>query len=308
MCICYNRNRMNGIPETLRRHLESMLRGQGDPGPLRSVRPLGGGCINNAMRVETDAGVYLLKWNPDPLPGMFAAEARGLQLLAETGTVHVPAVYAFSEPQDGLPAMILLEWLEGPPNIQSMARLGEKLAELHRSGRSPNAAYGLDRDNYLGSTPQVNGWETDWPRFFARCRLVPQMELARRNGRLTPARARLLERLIGRLDALLGGVERRPALIHGDLWGGNVIPGPDGLALIDPAVSYSDREAEIAYTHLFGGFTREFYQAYRATWPLEPGFEDRIDLYNLYHLLNHLNLFGEGYGADVDRVLRRYAG
>jgi fructosamine-3-kinase len=134
------------------------------------------------------------------------------------------------------------------------------------------------------------------------------MELASRNLRLTPERSRKLSRLIERLEDFLGGMPRQPSLIHGDLWSGNVIPGPGGLALIDPAVSYSDREAEIAYTELFGGFSSGFYAAYQHTWPLEPGYADRRDLYNLYHLMNHLNLFGEAYGGQVDAVLKHYSG
>jgi fructosamine-3-kinase len=268
---------------------------------------VGGGCINNASRLQTASAVYLLKWNPAPLPGMFSAEAKGLRLLAETGPVRVPAVMAVREAGDDCPAFILLEWLEGSGGSQ--AELGEQLAELHRRGTSPHQppAYGLDEANYLGSSVQPNTWEPDWARFFATYRLRPQLETARRINRLPPPRARRLEDLIERLPALLGGIERRPALIHGDLWGGNVIPAQDGLALIDPAVSYSDREAEIAYTELFGGFSRQFYAGYQAVWPLDTGYAQRRDLYNLYHLLNHLNLFGESYGGQVDAVLSFYS-
>ncbi len=297
------------LPAPLRDPLAEALRGLGDPTAVRRSRPVGGGCINNAMRVETSRGVYLLKWNADALPGMFACEARGLALLAETQTVRVPAVLYHTEAQDGHPAFILLEWLEGARSGNSaqsdMAALGEQLAELHRKGTAPS--YGLDHDNYIGSTRQINEWAADWIEFFASRRLLPQMELAARTGHLTPARRALLDRLIQRLPELLGGVERKPALIHGDLWGGNVIPGPSGPALIDPAVSYSDREAEIAFSELFGGFSAAFYAAYNAAWPLDPGYTERRDLYNLYHLLNHLNLFGEGYAFQVDTVLRRYA-
>lgn len=292
------------LPNTLRDPLAQVLRGLGDPTAVRSARPVGGGCINNAMRVETSRGVYLLKWNADPLPGMFACEARGLELLSQTQTVRVPEVYHHAEAEEGRPAFILLEWLEGTRG--DMALLGEQLSELHRTGTAP--AYGLDHENYIGSTVQVNGWVDDWVEFFAARRLLPQMELAARTGNLTASRRAMLERLIARLPGLLSGVERQPALIHGDLWGGNVIAGPGGPALIDPAVSYSDREAEIAFTELFGGFSASFYAAYNATWPLDPGYPERRELYNLYHLLNHLNLFGEGYAYQVDAVLRRYAG
>ncbi len=296
------------IPAGLDEPVSAALRKIGDSSPVTSAQPVGGGCINNAMRLETGQGRYLLKYNPDALPGLFQYEAWGLDQIAATHTVRVPAVLAYQESSRPYPAWILLEWLEGPRGGDD-TRLGEQIAELHRQGVSPQAppAYGLGYNNYLGSTLQVNGWETDWARFFARCRLRPQMELALHNGRLPGERRRRLERLIERLPGLLGGVERHPALIHGDLWGGNIIPSPDGLALIDPAISYSDREAEIAYTELFGGFSARFYAAYHSTWPLDPGYPERRDLYNLYHLLNHLNTFGESYGHSVDEVLREYS-
>lgn len=298
---------MSGLPDSLRQPILDLLSYLGDRSGILTAQPVGGGCINHATRLETRQGRYLLKWNAAPLPGMFAAEAHGLAILASTRTVRVPMVYAYAEAQEGFPSYILLEWLEGSRSADQRT-LGEQLAELHRQGISPKTppAYGLEQDNYIGSTPQVNTWEADWAAFFANCRLRPQMDLARKNGRLPSDRRKRLEALIDALPALLGGVERQPALIHGDLWGGNVIASPDGLALIDPAVSYSDREAEIAYTELFGGFFERFYVAYQATWPLDPGYRQRRDLYNLYHLLNHLNLFGESYGSQVDAILHRY--
>lgn len=300
---------MIGIPTSLHEPLRQALDNLGDLSAVLSTTPVSGGCINHAARLETRDHRYLLKWNADPLPDMFQCELRGLLLLASTRTVRVPAPFAAVEAGKSHPAFILLEFLEGS-GIAGQAELGEQLASLHAKGASPQVppAYGLDEDNYLGSTVQKNGWVNSWPEFFAVYRLIPQMELAGNNGRLLPERRRRLERLIERLPDLLGSGEQRPSLIHGDLWNGNVIPGPDGLALIDPAVSYSDREAEIAYTELFGGFVPRFYVAYNQAWPLNPGYTDRRDLYNLYHLLNHLNLFGESYGFQVDAVLRRYMG
>lgn len=303
---------MSSLPGSLQHALRSALNRAGDSTIIRSVNPVGGGCINNAQRLETERGFYFLKWNSDPLPGLFSSEVSGLQAIAATDTVRVPAVIAYGEPEDGCPAFLLLEWLEGSPasrtGQEDMARLGEAVAALHRQGISPHhpPAYGLDQDNYLGSTRQLNGWETNWVDFFAARRLQPQIDLAARSSRLSPSRRARLERLLQRLPDLLAGVERQPSLIHGDLWGGNVIPGTGGLALIDPSISYSDREAEIAYTELFGGFSPRFYAAYQAAWPLESGYPDRRDLYNLYHLLNHLNLFGEQYGSAVDSTLARY--
>lgn len=304
---------MSDLPGSLVEPLRLALSALGDSTPLRRARALGGGCINHAMRLETSRSAYLLKYNSDPLPGMFRCEAEGLARLSETHTVRVPAVLGYQEasaPTAGAPcrpAWILLEYLEGTRDSDT-ARLGEQLAELHRQGQSPRnpPAYGLDNDNYLGSALQVNDWVTSWAQFFAEYRLRPQMEIGFRSGRVGGVRQKRLERLAQRLPGLLGDIPRRPSLVHGDLWSGNVIPGPDGLALIDPAISYSDREVEIAYTELFGGFSPRFYAAYNNTWPLDPGYTERRDLYNLYHLLNHLNLFGESYGGAVDGILRRF--
>ena len=311
---------MNGLPDSLIQPIEAILSGLGDPSPVRSAVLLEGGCINNAMRLETGQGRYLLKWNPEPLPRLFEVEAHALELLAQTRTVRVPEVYGFANPSPGgpqpsCPAFILMEWLEGadPSRKESprdLQKLGEQMAELHRQSVSPQnpPAYGLDYDNYVGSVVQVNGWDTDWPRFFAERRLRPQMELAQRNGYLSRERRARLEKVIMRVESLLAGASARPSLIHGDLWGGNIIPCPEGLALIDPSIYYAERETEIAYTELFQSFPAPFYQGYQSAWPLDPGYADRRSLYNLYHLVNHLNHFGEQYGPHVDAVLRRYAG
>ncbi|MFQ3662455.1 MAG: fructosamine kinase family protein [Chloroflexaceae bacterium] len=275
--------------------------------PVTRLEPLGGSFGARLLRVTAGAQRFALKWASGGAPAaMVAAEAHGLRALAATGAVRVPAVVLALEASETQPAAVLSEWLEGDVARPDQAALGEALAALHRHSAP---AYGLDCDNFIGGTPQVNGWMEDWVAFFRARRLQPQIERAARAGLLSLECHRALERLMGRLDALLGGVRRAPALIHGDLWGGNVVAAPGGVAaLIDPAVSYSDREAELAFTELFGGFSARFYAAYSAAWPLEPGYADRRDLYNLYHLLNHLNLFGAGYSAQVSAIARRYAG
>lgn len=289
------------LPETLRAQVEAAL-----GAPILRVEPRGQSFGASLARISSAGGRYALKWARRPPAGALAAEAHGLRMLAAAAALRVPAVAAVADPPPAAGyAFLLISWLEGEGAALDQAALGAGLAALHRSSAQ---AYGLDHDNYIGGNPQRNGWISDWPQFFAARRLQPQIDIAERHGLLGPGRRRGLERLLGRLADLLAGVSRRPALLHGDLWGGNVVAAaPDGApGLIDPAVYYGDREAELAFTELFGGFGPRFYAAYNAAWPLEPGYAERRDLYNLYHLLNHLNLFGEGYGPQVDAVLRRY--
>jgi fructosamine-3-kinase len=308
------------------------LRLAGDQTSLSGYEPVGGGMISQTARIRSRRGEYLLKWGGQNLSAFFAAEARGLELLASAGALRVPAVLAYHDPESAVTTaadprsggrapqpmldpseaaagraaqgFILLEWLAAPPHADRMGAfeaLGRGLAALHRASAP---AYGLDHDNYLGIMPQHNGWMPSWSAFFRERRLRVQGDLARRNGRLAGARARRLDQLLDRLDTWLGSHEPPPALLHGDLWSGNVLIGPGGApAVIDPAVSYGDREAELAYTALFGGFPEPFYRAYAEAWPLPDGWQERRELYNLYHLLNHLNLFGGGYRSQVEETL-----
>lgn len=277
------------------------------------VRPLGGGDISQAARVEAGGRAILAKWQARPpavQPGwldVFAAEAAGLRLLAGAGALRVPEVLGTGVGEDGV-AYILMEWIErGDAGYQQVGvALGEGLAALHRS---LGPAYGLDHGNYCGATPQDNRWSASWVEFYATRRLGWQMALAERRGLLPAARRRGLERLIGRLDRWIDDRACQPSLLHGDLWGGNWLVDEGGEpVLIDPAVYYGDREAELAMCRLFGGFPPAFYAAYDAAWPPAAGRDERVALYQLYHVLNHLNLFGEGYGRAVDAVLRRYVG
>ena len=172
------------------------------------------------------------------------------------------------------------------------AAMGRMLAKLHRQH---GERFGWHRDNFIGRSPQMNGWRDDWPTFFRECRIEPQLEMARKNG--------FAINLHG-VERMLENHHPKPSLLHGDLWAGNAGFIEDGPVLFDPAVYYGDREADLAMTELFGGFPAEFYAAYNEAYPLDAGYEKRKHLYNLYHLLNHLNIFGGGYLGQVEATLR----
>jgi fructosamine-3-kinase len=283
------------ISNDLRSALEASV------GSIRSITSVGGGDINEAARVETAIGRYFVKWNSRPRPRMFQAEARGLNLLAAANALRIPRVIAAIDQ----PAALVLEWIDLGSNKSAAAEaLGRGLAQQHRSVAE---LYGLDHDNYIGSTPQRNTQARSWIEFYRDQRLGAQRDLAQHNGYLTPDRARRLDQVLAHLEQWIDDAAIVPSLLHGDLWGGNYLIDAQGNpVLIDPAVYYGDREAEIAFTELFGGFGARFYAAYNEAWPLDRGYAERRDLYNLYHLLNHLNLFGEGYGGSVDAILRQY--
>ncbi|MCJ7625159.1 MAG: fructosamine kinase family protein [Anaerolineaceae bacterium] len=302
------------IPKSLEAAIKEIIRNLGDLTEIINQTPVGGGCINNATRIIAGKRSYMLKWNMHSPPDMFSAEARGLKLLEETKTIRVPMVYASSEGKPGVPNFILMEWLAKPSGERGLfdqSALGIQIGLLHKKGISPKnpPMYGLDHDNYIGRISQKNGWEADWVRFYRDYRLLPQMEFAHKKGRLPKIRRKKLELLRERLDKWFAGINRCPSLLHGDLWGGNAMTGPGTIpVIVDPAVYYGDREADIAFTELFGGFSSRFYDGYREIWPLEPDYHERKDLYNLYHLINHLNHFGEPYGFQVDTILEKYIG
>jgi protein-ribulosamine 3-kinase len=270
-----------------------------EPAPLRRV---GGGCINECFEWTSASGPRFVKLAPPERLGTFEAEADGLRALAECGAIRIPGVFAVGRSAEC--AFLVLEWLERAATTErSEEQLGRQLALQHRSSAD---AFGWRRDNAIGLTPQPNSWSASWLEFLRERRLRFQLGLAERNG-FGDLRERG-QRLLDALSQLLSGHEPKPALLHGDLWGGNWFASRDGEPVIfDPAVYFGDREADLAMTHLFGGFGSRFYAAYEAVWPLAPGHELRRDLYNLYHLLNHANLFGEGYARQaaviIDRLL-----
>ena len=239
---------------------------------------------------------------------MFASEAAGLHLLFSPQIIRVPEVLSCAEGNQEW-SYILMEWISLAHRAArcDQGLLGSQLAALHQIVPS-GGLFGLDHDNYIGSSRQINGWAAEWVTFYKEKRLQPQIDLAIRNGLASGNRLRKLRYVADNLNKWIGSEKCAPSLLHGDLWGGNVIAGGGGEpVLIDPAVYYGDREAELAFTELFGGFSAEFYGAYQEVWPLEDGYTERRDLYNLYHLLNHLNIFGDSYGHQVDSILQRYS-
>ncbi len=260
---------------------------------LRGSRSFGA-----TQRTEIDGTPVFLKTGPSSSCDMFAAEAEGLTELASPGVIRVPKVFACGE-EDGT-AFLATEWLDmGRATRDAETRLGTRLAALHRTTAD---RYGWHRDNTCGPTPQLNPWSDDWIAFFREHRLGYQLDLAARNGYggvLQQRGALLLETL----DRYFEGYIPDASLLHGDLWGGNWGCCDGEPVIFDPAVYYGDRESDLAMTRLFGGFGRAFYSAYEDAWPLAPGHRERCDLYQLYHVLNHLNLFGSGYLGQAQRLI-----
>jgi len=283
----------------------SIAAATGEAFEIRSLTPVGGGCIHTALRVEgksaSRAARYFAKVNDADRAAMFAAEAEGLAALAESKALRLPRVIAHGH--DGERAWIVMEWLDlAPLDATSGAALGRALARLHGK---PRERFGWASDNFIGASPQLNGWSDDWHAFWRDRRLHAQLRLAAKN--------RLPSRLIDRgerlaADCIAFFATYRPiaSLLHGDLWSGNAAAMAGGVACVfDPAVYVGDREADVAMTELFGGFPREFKAAYASEWALDPGYRTRRDFYNLYQILNHANLFGGSYVRQGEQTIEK---
>ena len=294
---------MNADP-VARALAQAIAAATGAPFEAIAAEGVGGGCIHTALRLTgKDARAFFAKVNEADRTDMFAAEAGGLAALAQTGAVRVPKVIA--QGADDERAWLVLEWLElAALDAASGAKLGAALAAQHAIAQP---RFGWARDNYIGATPQPNGLVDDWLAFWRARRMAPQLALAARN-RLPSRMIERGERLAADCEAFFRHHAPAKSLLHGDLWGGNASALSDGTPIVfDPAVYVGDREADLAMTELFGGFPPDFHAAYRAAAPLPDGYRVRRDFYNLYHVLNHANLFAGGYvrqaGESIERLL-----
>ena len=278
---------MHLLPTPLRRQVESVLGHQ-----ITGSVPAAGGCVNNGARLDTRAGgSFFLKWNEAAPPEMFEAEAEGLEALRRLCPARVPRPLDRGG-GDGVSPWLLMEYVgSGAPAADYPERLGASLAELHQAELGPS--FGWGRDNWIGSLPQANDERGDWGDFWRDLRIVPQLRLARSRGLLS---GDTMDRLVDVIPDALADVERG-GLLHGDLWSGNAYATVDGApVIIDPAVFRGDGEVDLAMTELFGGFGPSFYEAYDTARPISREYEAfRRDLYQLYYLLVHVNLFGASY-------------
>ncbi len=278
---------------------DSIAEANARPFVIRDKQTVSGGCINKAYKVSGGKDCYFVKLNHVKLLPMFEAEAKGLEAILATRTVRAPKPIVTGACADT--AFLVLEYIP-MRSTQNQALLGQQLAQMHRATA---ASFGWEVDNTIGSTPQPNTRCDDWVEFWSQRRLGFQLHLAARKG----AGARLQqdgERLLHRLPVFFSSYRPAASLLHGDLWGGNHAADPHRQPVIyDPATYYGDRETDIAMTELFGGFSKEFYSAYNNVWPLDPGYAVRRTLYNLYHILNHYNLFGGGYLSQAQSMIEQ---
>ena len=264
----------------------------------RRATSVGGGDINESLLLEGgDDTRYFVKLNVEQRHAMFLSEAAGLDAIAATTTLRVPQVIAHGCMEGR--SYLVLEYLA--LSSHGAARLlGEQLAAMHRHTANH---FGFAQDNFIGSTPQPNAWKESWIDFWREQRLGFQLRLAAENG-YGGELQRAGEKLLEVMPAFFNGYTPQPSLLHGDLWGGNHgFLANSTPVIFDPAVYFGDRECDLAMTELFGGYPADFYAAYRAHYPPDAGYEVRRDLYNLYHILNHANLFGGGYAAQAHRMI-----
>ncbi|NQE38490.1 fructosamine kinase family protein [Microcoleus asticus] len=292
----------------------------GETFSIDNRRSVSGGCINQGYAISSSSRSYFAKINQASQVPIFEAEALGLQQMREIQTIRVPQPICWGT--EGNSAYIVLEWLELGSRGGDIAweEMGRQVAAMHkytplspplvRGGEEANSAlvrgcFGWDINNTIGSTPQINNWTANWAEFWAEHRIGYQLKLARRRrGHFSQEK-----RFLKLIPELLAGHEPQPSLVHGDLWGGNAgVTSAGEPVIFDPAAYFGDREVDIGMTELFGGFPAQFYRGYNQVWPLDSGYERRKTLYNLYHILNHFNLFGGSYESQANQMINRILG
>jgi len=271
---------------------------------IKSLSSLSGGCISDAYKVITENGLnYFLKYNPSDSNDMFIKEANGLKELAKASAIRIPEVLSFNDD------FILLEYIPtGSKKKNFFEEFGRSFAKMHKH---TSESFGFYEDNYIGSNPQKNipdeNEKSSWVNFYFKKRILNQFQLSEKLGNSTEKLRKGISKLENKIEEIIGDTKEKPSLLHGDLWGGNYMVDENGNAvLIDPAVYYGHREADLGMTKLFGGFSSEFYHAYNETFPIEDGYEYRENIYKLYHVLNHLNLFGGGYYSQAISLIKYY--
>ena len=285
--------------EKIKARIEEKLRSK-----IKSISSISGGCISDAFKITIDNGTnFFLKYNLTASNDMFIKEANGLKELAKPNAIRIPEALCFDEDY------ILLEYLStGSRKKNFFKEFGQSFAEMHKF---TSDSFGFYEDNYIGSNPQINipnaKEKNDWVSFYFNKRILFQLQLAEKLGNSTDALSKGISKLENKIDGIIGESTEKPSLLHGDLWSGNYMVDENGDAvLIDPAVYYGHREADLGMTKLFGGFSSEFYKAYNETFQLEDGYDYRENIYKLYHVLNHLNLFGGGYYSQALSLIKFY--
>ena len=284
------------LPVEILKHLEKHY------GKVLSFHSLSGGCINSAGIFRTNSNEFFIKWNnKEKFPNMFESEARGLEIMREKNGIRIPKVNETGN--SNLYSFIILEYIRpGKQNESYWNTFGKQLAELHLH-TAPN--FGLDHENYIGALHQSNHYTTNWIDFFVSHRLEPQIELLKIKNKWPSEYNKALSHLIMELASIFPN--EKPALLHGDLWSGNLLTDNNGCpVLIDPAVYFGHREMDLAFSMLFGGFDDEYIQSYNEIYPLQPGLKTRTDYYNLYPLLVHANLFGDNYLNQIGSILHKF--
>ncbi|MBR7553439.1 fructosamine kinase family protein [Allobacillus sp. GCM10007491] len=268
---------------------------------IQQVKSVSGGSINDSYQIQTAKNQFFMKVHTNAPQDFFHIEKTGLEKIRSTKTIQVPKVIHYSD-EPGR-AFLLMEWIDGVQTSKTDVMLGRDLARLHQQ---TNSKHGFCSDTYIGTLTQKNAMSVSWVDYYRDYRLRNQLELGIETGTIQDVRRKKLEMLMERLDTLLPN-DVDASYLHGDLWGGNWLVGPNGIPyLIDPSFLFGHRLFELAFTELFGGFSEAFYKAYNDVYPIDSNYNDMKEIYQLYYLLVHLNLFGEVYGASVDRIINRY--